>query len=71
MKVKLAFLESFDSEFQGKNYKIYQFVHPVTLDLLNAVNIESNVKLMPNEIYICTIERKNNKWRVTDIAKND
>lgn len=71
MKVKLTFIEAFESDFQGKNYKIFQFCNPITLDIINGVNLESNVKLIPYDVYICTLERKNNKWRVTDVSKVD
>lgn len=71
MKVKLTFIEAFDSEFQGKSYKIYQFCNPITLDIINGVNISSSLKLIPYDVYICTLERKNTKWRVIDISKID
>lgn len=71
MKVKLTFIESFDSDFKNQTYKIFQFCNPITFDMINGVNLESNVKLIPYEMYKCTIERKNNKWRVTDVEKVD
>ena len=70
MKVKLTFLEKFNSEFQGSTYEIYQFANPITLDIINGVNLDLSLKLIPYEIYKCTLERKGKKWRVTDVTKD-
>lgn len=67
MKVKLTFIDSFESEFQNEKYKILQFANPVTFEIINGVNLENSTKLIPYEIYTCYIERKNKKWRVTKI----
>ena len=53
MKVKLTFIESFDSEFKNQTYKIFQFCNPITFDMINGVNLESSVKLIPYEMYKC------------------
>lgn len=67
MKVKLTFLETFDSNFNGIDYNIYQFANPVTFDVINGVNLDYNGKFIPYEIYTCYIERRGKKWRVTKI----
>lgn len=70
MKVKLSFLEKFSSDFNGATYEIYQFVNPITFEIINGVNLDLSIKLIPYDIYKCTIERKGKKWRVTDVTKD-
>lgn len=71
MKVKLTFYDTFDTEFNGINYKITQFVNPITFDFINGVNLETTIKLIPYSLYYCTIERKGRKWKVTSVEKID
>lgn len=71
MKVKLTFLETFDSEFNGTSYKIYQFCNPITFEVVNGVNLEPSIKLVPYDLFLCTMERRGKKWKVTDVAKLD
>lgn len=71
MKVKLTFYDSFDSEFKGISYKINQFVNPITFELINGVNLQTSIKLIPYTLYLCTIERKGKKWKVTSVDKID
>lgn len=70
MKVKLSFLEKFSTDFKGAAYEIYQFANPITFEIINGVNLDLSIKLIPYEIYKCTIERKGKKWRVTDVTKD-
>lgn len=67
MLVKLTFIDTFDSDFNNQHYKIYQFANPVTFELLNGVNLDTSIKLIPYEVYKCTITRNGRKWRVTKI----
>lgn len=71
MKVKLSYLDCFDSQYENIDYKIYQFVNPITFDVINGVNLDLKVKLIPYDIYLCIIERKGKKWRVTSVEKID
>ena len=70
MKVKLSFLEKFSTDFKGASYEIYQFANPITFEIINGVNLDLSIKLIPYEIYKCTIERKGKKWRVTEVTKD-
>lgn len=71
MKVKLTFYDTFDTEFNGISYKITQFVNPITFDFINGVNLDCSIKLVPYTLYLCTIERKGKKWKVTSVDKID
>lgn len=71
MKVKLTFYDSFDSDFNGVNYKIYQFINPITFEPINGVNLDVNIKLVSDTLYKCTIERRGKKWKVTSVEKLD
>ena len=71
MKVKLTFYDTYDSDFKGTTYKIYQFVNPITFDIINGVDLETSVKLISDTLYKCTIERRGKKWRVTSVEKLD
>lgn len=67
MLVKLTFVDVFENDFNNQHYKIYQFANPVTFDVINGVNLDTNIKLIPYDVYKCTIERYGKKWRVTKI----
>lgn len=71
MKVKLTFYDSFDTDFNGITYKIYQFVNPITFEIINAVNLQTSTKLISDTLYKCTIERRGKKWKVTNVEKLD
>lgn len=65
MKLKLIFIDSFDSEFKGKNYTIYRFVDPTSLSIITGNNLAG--KYEPYKLYECMIEFKNNKFKVTSV----
>lgn len=67
MLVKLTFIDVFESDFNNQHFKIFQFANPVTFELINGVNLETNIKLIPYEVYKCTLERRGKKWRITKI----
>lgn len=71
MKVKLTFYDTFDSEFNGITYKIYQFVNPITFEIINAVNLDTSIKLISDTLYKCTIDRRGKKWKVINVEKLD
>lgn len=71
MKVKLTYFDTFENDFNGTHYKIYQFANPLTFDIINGVNLETNTKLIPYDVYLCVIERYGKKWRVTKVDKLD
>lgn len=62
MKINLLFLDSFESEFKGKNYKVFRFLDKQSLTILSGTDLKGDfTQFKP---YECTIEWKNNKLKV-------
>lgn len=66
MEMKLTFIETYSSEFKGKQYNIGVFVHYYTGQVYRSVGLDCS-KLTPNTEYECFIEYSKNKFRVTKV----
>lgn len=62
MKINLVFLDSFDTEFKGNNYKIFRFLDPQSLNILSGTNLKDTYEQY--KTYNCIVEFKNNKLKV-------
>lgn len=62
MKLKLIYLDSFETEFKGEKYSIYRFLDPNSLNVLSGTNL--NLSFIQYKTYECTIEYRNNKLKV-------
>lgn len=75
MKLKLVYVNTFDSEFKDNTYYIYQFVDPQTLSILNYSVSASESSALLNKLdtlvignaYQCTITIKKNKLSICSI----
>lgn len=65
MKLKLVYLDCFESEFKGKKYFIYRFLDPNSLNIITGTDL--NLTFEPYNTYNCVIEFKSNKLKVTSI----
>lgn len=66
MQLTLLFLDSFESEFKGKTYKVYRFIDPNTLIVINGTDL--NDVYVPYKSYKCLVEFKNNKLKVIEAS---
>lgn len=62
MKINLVFLDSFDSEFKGNNYKIFRFLDPQSLTIISGTNLKGTYEQY--KTYNCIIEFNHNKLKV-------
>lgn len=69
MQLNLAFIDSFESEFNGATYKIYQFIDPKSLTIISGTNLELKGKLEQWKIYSCTIDLRRNKLKVISVSQ--
>lgn len=69
MKLKLIFLDSFESEYDGNKYLISRFVDPSSLTVITGVNL--NLSFTPYKVYNCLIEwhSKKGKFRVVEASE--
>lgn len=62
VKIKLVYLDCFESDFKDKKYTIYRFLDPNTLSVLSGTNL--NLSFIQYKTYECVVEWKNNKLKV-------
>lgn len=62
MELTLIYLDSFESELKGKTYKIFRFLDPNSLTIINGTDLEQS--FIPYTSYKCVVEFKNNKLKV-------
>lgn len=69
MKLKLIFLDSFESEYENNKYLISRFVDPSSLTVITGVNL--NLSFTPYKVYNCLIEwiPKKGKFRVVEASE--
>ena len=70
MKIKLIFLDSFETEFKDSKYLISRFADPSNLDhIICGTNL--NLSFIPYKIYNCTIEwnSSKNKFKVVEASE--
>lgn len=65
-KRELAFVESFISDFKGRQYEIFTFIDPTSLSVIRGSNL-INGTLEKGKIYQCTLGWKNNKLTVESV----
>lgn len=61
----LLYLESFNSEFKGKKYKISRFVDVQTLQMFSGTNLKN--ELVKGNVYKCMLEPKSTKLTVASV----
>lgn len=62
MELKLIFLDSFESDYKDKKYKIFRFLDPNSLQFISGTDL--NEVFVPYKVYTCLVEFKNNKLKV-------
>lgn len=67
MKLKLVYLDCFETEFKNKKYCVYRFLDPNSLNIITGTDL--NLKFEPYTSYNCVIEFKSNKLKVTSIVQ--
>lgn len=61
MKLKLIFLDSFESEFKDTKYLISRFVDPTSLTIITGTNL--NLSFEPYHVYECEVEWNSKKGK--------
>lgn len=69
MTFNLLYLDSFDSDFNGNTYKIYQFLDKSSLTVISGTNLDVKGDLVPYKAYNCNVEFRRNKLKVTSISQ--
>lgn len=69
MKLKLIFLDSFETEFKDTKYLISRFVDPSSLTIITGTNL--NLSFEPYKVYNCLIEwnPKKGKFKVVEASE--
>lgn len=62
MELKLIFLDSFESDYKDKKYKIFRFLDPNSLQVISGTDLKE--VFVPYKVYTCLVEFKNNKLKV-------
>lgn len=62
MEFKLIFLDSFESDYNDKKYKIFRFLDPNSLQVITGTDFKE--VFVPYKVYTCLVEFKNNKLKV-------
>ena len=62
MKVKMIYLDYFETELEGKKYTIYQFVEPKTLNIFNGTNLKGT--FVQYQEYTCELVLKKGKLKI-------
>lgn len=66
MKLKLIYLDSFESKLKDKTYNIYRFLDPNSLQVLTGTDL--NVSLEEYKLYDCQLIWKSNKLKIVSIV---
>ena len=69
MTIKLIFLGSFETEFKGNKYIIYQFLHPNSMSVLSGTNLDLKKELILDSDYNCEIALRSGKIKVVGIQQ--
>lgn len=67
MKIKLVYVNSFDTVFKDITYYIYQFIDPQTLTIVNYSTQVQLDKLVIGNAYDCILTIKKNKLSIQSI----
>lgn len=67
MKIKLVYVNGFDSVFKDITYYIYQFIDPQTLTIINYSTQVQLDKLVTGTAYDCILTIKKNKLSIQSI----
>lgn len=67
MQIKLIYLGYFETEFKGKEYKVYNFLHPASMTILSGTNLELKKDLILDNDYNCEIAYQRGKMKVIGI----
>lgn len=67
MKIKLVYVDGFDTIFKDNTYYIYQFVDPQTLTIINYSTMVKLDKLVVGNLYDCILTIKKNKLSIQSI----
>lgn len=65
MKLKLIYLDCFESRLKDKTYSIYRFLDPNSLQVICGTDL--NLSLEQYKLYDCQLVWKSNKLKVTTI----
>lgn len=62
MNFNLFYLDSFDTEFKGKTYKIFRFLDVQSLQIISGTDLKGEFEQY--KMYKCRVEWKNKKLKV-------
>ena len=65
MKLKLIYLDCFESRLKDKTYCVYRFLDPNSLQVICGTDL--NLSLEQYKLYDCQMIWKSNKLKVTTI----
>lgn len=65
MKLKLIYLDCFESRLKDKTYCVYRFLDPNSLQVICGTDL--NLSLEPYKLYECQLVWKSNKLKITSI----
>lgn len=65
MFFNLVFLDYFESEFKGKNYKIFRFLDTQSFQIISGTDLKGTYEVY--KTYKCKVEYTHNKLKVVDV----
>lgn len=66
MRIELVLTQSFESDWNGAHYYVYQFVDPQTLTILSFSSVNDE-KLIIGNTYNCLLTIKRSKLAVSGV----
>lgn len=66
MKLKLIYLDCFESKLKDKTYCVYRFLDPNSLQVITGTDL--NLSLEEYKLYDCQLVWKSNKLKVISIV---
>lgn len=66
MELNLYLLEIWESDFQGKHYKMFRFIDKQSLTIINGTDLQGNLKV--GNTYKCNVIYKNKSLKVVSAA---
>ena len=67
MRIELVLTQSFESDWQGSHYYVYQFVDPQTLTIL-SYSSTNDEHLIIGKTYNCLLTIKKSKLSVSGVS---
>lgn len=69
MKLKLIFLDSFESEYKENRYFISRFIDPSSLTIITGTNL--NLSFEPYKVYNCVVEWNSKKGKLKVVEASE